>query len=128
MNKIIKNSFYTVSWIALSSHANLIFAWWAAWWKSEATFWTDKRQIVTGQIEDRTLDQSIQFYVNYLMTFLYLIAVLYALWGWFLILTAAWDEKKVKKWKTILIQWAIWLLVIWLSWTIIKWVLSVLVA
>lgn len=62
------------------------------------------------------------------MTFLYLIAVMYALWGGFQILTAGGDDKKVSAGKTILIQAGLGLLVIWLSGTIISWVLSVLVA
>ena len=62
------------------------------------------------------------------MTFLYLVAVLYALWGGFLILTAGGEDDKVTKGKTILIQWGIWLLVIWLAGTIVKWILSVLVS
>jgi hypothetical protein len=60
------------------------------------------------------------------MTFLYLIAVLYALWGGFQILTAGGDDDKVSKGKTILIQGATGLFVIWISGTIIKFVLSVL--
>lgn len=123
MNAMKKTS-YGIAWIALSSLASLqAFA-----SSSETTFWVNKATTTAGQLENRPLSEAIQFYVNFLMTFLYLIAVLYALWGWFQILTAGWDDDKVSKGKTILIQWAMWLLVIWLAGTIVKWVLSVLVS
>lgn len=123
MNAMKKTS-YSIVWVALSSLASLqVFA-----WSSDTTFWVGKATTTAGQLENRPLSEAIQYYVNFLMTFLYLIAVLYALWGWFQILTAGWDDEKVTKGKTILIQWAMWLLVIWLAGTIVKWVLSVLVA
>ncbi len=90
------------------------------------TFGVDKASTTAGALENETLPQTIQNYVNYLMTFLYLIAVLYALWGGFQILTAGGDDDKVSKGKTILIQGAIGLFVIWISGTIVKFVLSVL--
>lgn len=96
--------------------------------KSETTFWTSNANTTAAKLESRTLSEALQYYINFLMTFLYLIAVWYALWGGFQILTAGWEEEKVKKWKTILIQWGLWLLVIFLAGSIVKWVLSVLVA
>ena len=94
----------------------------------ETKFGTDKAAAVTGGLEDQALGDAIQTYVNFFMTFLYLIAVLYALWGGFQILTAGGEDEKVGKGKTILIQAGIGLLVIFLSGTIVKWVLSVLAA
>ena len=125
MNTVKKISYWAM-WLWLSSLATLTTL--AQWWASETTFWVNKATTTSQNLENRSLPEAVQFYVNFLMTFLYLIAVMYALWGWFQILTAGWDDEKVKKWKTILIQWAMWLLVIWLAWTIVKWVLSVLVA
>jgi len=125
MNKLIKNSFYTTAWLFLSTQSNLIsFA-------NDSTipaFHRTEDTITAWQLEDQSLWSALQTYVNYIMTFLYLIAVFFALWGWFLILTAAWDDEKVTKWKTILIQWGIWLLVIFLAWSIVKWILSILAA
>lgn len=91
-------------------------------------FSTEPARILTDNLETRSLDQSVQYYTNNFMSFLYLIAVLYALWGWFLILTAGWDEDKVSKWKTILIQWGIGLLVIWLAGSIVKFVISIMMS
>lgn len=124
MKKFKKISYWAI-WLALTSMASLNAL---AWWASETTFWVNKAQTTAWNLENRPLAEAVQYYVNFLMTFLYLIAVLYALWGWFQILTAGWDDEKVSKWKTILIQWWLWLLVIWLAWTIVKWILSVLVA
>lgn len=124
MNTMMKTSAYSLVGLALSGYASIT----ALASQSENTFWLGKASTTSANLENRELSVAIQSYVNYFMTFLYLIAVLYALWGWFQILTAWGEEDKVKKGKTILIQWGIWLLVIWLAWTIVKWILSVLVS
>ncbi|MCP4524253.1 MAG: hypothetical protein GY828_08605 [Candidatus Gracilibacteria bacterium] len=67
---------------------------------------------------------TIQGYINTLMTFLSVLAVLLVLFGGFNILTAGGDEEKVKKGKTIIIQAAIGLLVIFLARVLVTWVLS----
>ena len=73
---------------------------------------------------DQQADQAVQSIVTNIIQFLYLIAVLYWLWGWFNILIAWGDEEKVKKWKNVLIQALIWLVVIWLSSSIVSWLLT----
>ncbi|MBW7954331.1 hypothetical protein H3C61_00760 [Candidatus Gracilibacteria bacterium] len=125
MNTVKKISYSTIG-LGLSSLATLnTFAQGGA---SETTFGVNKATTTSQNLENRSLPEAVQFYVNFLMTFLYLIAVMFALWGGFQILTAGGDDDKVKKGKTILIQGAMGLLVIWLAGTIVKWVLSVLVA
>jgi Type IV secretion system pilin len=64
---------------------------------------------------DESLTDSIQKIINYLIGFLGLIALVLALYGGFLMLTAAGDEEKVKKGKTILMQAATGILVIFLA-------------
>ena len=64
---------------------------------------------------DESLTDSIQKIINYLIGFLGLIALVLALYGGFLMLTAAGDEEKVKKGKTILMQAAMGILVIFLA-------------
>ena len=64
--------------------------------------------------------------IKWLMGFLYIIAVIYWLYGWWNILTAWWDEKKVWTWKTIIINALIWLVVIFLASTIVTFVFSFL--
>lgn len=69
-------------------------------------------------------DSAVQTLITNAIGFLYLVAVVYALWGGFQILTAGGDEEKVKKGKTILIQAAIGLVVIFLASSIINWVVT----
>ena len=122
MKTLIKSSIY--AWIAglTALQTSSLFA--AG--TPDGTFGVAKGGTTAGTLESDSLDIAIQKYVNYIMTFLYLLAVLYALWGGFQILTAGGDEEKVKKWKTILIQGAIGLFVIWIAGTLIKWILGVL--
>ena len=68
----------------------------------------------------------IQSWVAVITNLLYIIAVIVILWAGFQILTAAWDEEKTKKWKTIIIQAVIWLLVIFIASSIITWILTAL--
>lgn len=69
--------------------------------------------------------QDIENIVAVLVGFLYLLAVLYAMWGGFNILTAGGDEEKVKKGKTILIQGGLGLLVIFLASSIVRWIINI---
>jgi len=73
---------------------------------------------------DASADSAIQTLIGNAITFLYLVAVVFALWGGFNILTAGGDEEKVKKGKTILIQAAIGLVVIFLASSIVNWVVT----
>ena len=71
---------------------------------------------------DITISEAINNFLEYLLLFLGLIAIVLFLWAWFNILTAAWDEDKVKKGKTTMIQAAIGLIVIFFSWQIVGWI------
>ena len=64
----------------------------------------------------------------FIIGLLYFIAVAFALYGGFLILTAGGEEDRVKKWKTTLIQAVIGLIVIFLASQIISWVISIFAA
>ena len=84
-----------------------------------ALFWTDK--INTWLMWDTdNVDVVIQDYTAYLLWFLYLVAVIYWLYGWFKIITAWWEDDKVKSWKTIIIQALIWIVIIFLAWPIVN--------
>lgn len=74
-----------------------------------------------------TADTVIQGYIENALTFLYLVAVVFGLWGGFNILTAAGDEEKVKKGKTIIIQALIGIIVIFLAGTIVEWLITAIV-
>ncbi len=76
-------------------------------------------------IKDGNLVNTLDLILGYFIGLLYFIAVLFALYGGFLILTAGGDEEKVKKGKTTLIQAVIGLAVIFLASQIVSWVISV---
>ena len=62
----------------------------------------------------------------YIISLLYFIAVVFAIYGWFMILTSWWDEEKVKKWKNIIIYVVIWLIVIFLTSQFVHWIIDVM--
>ena len=66
--------------------------------------------------------------IAFLVTFLYLIAVVLAIYGWFLILTAAGDDEKVSKWRKVIFQAVLGLIVIFLAEAIIWFVINQLFA
>jgi hypothetical protein len=124
MKNVLKASLYSA--VALGAYSQSVLQNYAA--APTDTFGTTKATTTATQLEDQTLPEAIQTYVNYIMTFLYLIAVMYAIWGGFLILTAGGDEEKVKKGKTILIQGAIGLFVVFIAATLVRFILGVLAA
>lgn len=82
-----------------------------------SAFWLDKiKWWLQGSTD--TVDIVVQDYIVYLFWFLALIAILYWIYWGFSILSAWDDEEKVSKWKTIIIQAIIWLLIIFLAWPI----------
>ncbi len=70
------------------------------------------------------LAQTISNAIGFLVGFLYLIAVIYGIYGGFLILTAAGDEERVKKGKTTLIHAVLGIIVIFLASTVIRFVID----
>lgn len=113
MKKLVKNTFYASTAVLLTS-INSVNAAINSW----------ETNVHNDIITEWSAADVIQTYIARGMTFLYLIAVVFGIWGWFNILTAAWDEEKVKKWKTILIQAMIWLVVIFLAGTIVNWLVN----
>ena len=71
-----------------------------------------------------TLDVAAQDIVAKAMGFLGILAVLYAIWGGFQIMSANGDDEKVKSGKKVLIQAAIGLVVIFLANSIVMFVLN----
>ncbi len=74
------------------------------------------------------LESGAQRIINFITNLLYIIAVGYALYGGFLILTSGGDEEKVKKGKTILMHGALGLLVIFLASSIVTFVIRMITA
>ncbi len=114
MKSVVKNSFYTIAWLALIglNSANAAISTGNGVDSSLRTEWT--------------ADTVIQSWLANLLTFLYLVAVILGIWGGFNILTASGDEEKVKKGKTIILQAIGWVVVIFLAGSIIDWLLNII--
>jgi len=113
MKNTIKNTAYAAvgTWLLALNNVN-----------AAIQFWEDKiNQNLKWSDQDAVT--VIQNWVATITTLLYIIAVIVILWAGFQILTAAWDEEKTKKWKTIIIQAAVWLLVIFIASSIVTWIL-----
>lgn len=116
MKNTIKNVAYAAAWASLLVLNN-----------ANALIDADGKTINEGlRGSTNTADVVIQTWVATITTFLYIIAVIVILWAGFMILTAAWDEEKTKKWKTIIIQAVIWLLVIFIASSLVNFVLTAL--
>lgn len=86
----------------------------------------DWTTINPGLTTQGTADQVIQQWIVNVMWFLALVAIVYGLWWGFNILTAGWDEDKVKNWKTVIINSLIWIVVIFLVGTIVRWLIDLI--
>ena len=62
----------------------------------------------------------IKNWINRILGVLSLIALIILLWGWFQMVTAAWDEKKYEAGFTILKQAAFGLMMIWVAWFVVS--------
>ncbi len=116
MKNMLKVATYSLVWFASIAYSNV----------SALETWVDR---VDGRLKwwkDNWWDiyATITNLVAYLLGFLALIAVIFAIYGGFQILTAGWDDGKVKKWKTTLINAILGLFVIWISWALVSWILK----
>ena len=73
-----------------------------------------------------TADSAVQRLVGNVLLFLAIVAVLYGIYGGFLMVTAGGDEEKVKKGRTIIFQVLIGLVVIFLANSIVQWLLTLI--
>lgn len=85
-----------ISW-PLNDWAYRIVKW--EWWNWQLTWlvWTDEKITDYSDALSKIL-RTIQNVVNYTLWILSLIALIYLIIHWFIILTAAGDDSKVKKW------------------------------
>ncbi len=67
---------------------------------------------------------TIENMVAFIIWLLYLISVIFWLYGWFMILTSAWEEEKVKKGRKIIIYMIIGLICIFLASSLVTWVIN----
>lgn len=105
----MKKSLYAIAWVALTALN-----------QANAAINPGPDNVNDDIVTSGTADVVVQWYIANILGFLYLVAVIYWLWGWFNILTAGWDEDKVKTWKTVIINALIWVVVIFLVGTIVE--------
>jgi hypothetical protein len=58
----------------------------------------------------------VRWLVNRVLWIMWIIALIILMYGWFLMVTAAWDGEKYWKWFTILKHAAVWLILIGTAW------------
>lgn len=89
--------------------------------------WVDLVKNEVNSVEtERAFSEYVQDVVLYLISFVSFIAIIYIIYAWFMILTWAWDEEKLKKSKTIIFYVAIWMILIWLAYPIVMFMIDFL--
>ena len=117
MKKVLKTSFYVAASMLLTGLHTVTNA-----------IDTGANRVDQDIVVQWTADQVIQTWLQNLLTFLYLVAVILGIWWGFNILTASWDEDKVKKGKTIILQALAWVVIIFLAWSIVEWLIKIILA
>ena len=90
-----------------------------------ATDWAHPDSTKNEISEDQTLKgasllNTIRNAINWVLWILATIALVICLYGWFKMITSAWDENKYKSGLSVLKNAAIGLAIIWLSWMIVS--------
>ena len=83
--------------------------------KADTNFLNSKQKLTWSKFLD-----TIKNAINWILGLLASIALVFCLYGWFLMVTSAWDEKKYSSWLNVLKYAAIGIAIIWLSWMIIS--------
>lgn len=73
---------------------------------------------------EKTIDVVIKQWVNFALWFMALAAVIYFIYWWYMILTAGWDDGKVKKGKTILTNAWLWLIVVFIAYSVVSFLIK----
>lgn len=112
MKNIIKTTVYST--VALSSIA----------YTSAIEFWEDKAKKFAwdGNGGGTTLMGMVENILTFVLGFTWLIAVVFAVYGGFQIMSAGWDDDKVKKGKTTLINALIGIFVVLVAYTLVGWI------
>ena len=92
--------------------------------------WVDKWIDAVKDINELSKETDAATYltkvVTYLISFVYLIAVILIIYAWFNLLTWIGDEEKAKKSKTMILYVIIWILLIFLAWPIIDFIIKMI--
>lgn len=125
-----------ISWV--SAHGHEIFDTIAWWSNSNATIYCQGSQCsLTGWIDaikgslwgietTRSASQYVQDLVIYVLGFITLIAVIYVIYAWFMIMIGNGDEERLKKSKQTILYVAIGIAVIWFAYPITLFIIQVL--
>lgn len=128
--KIIATTLWTILWIPITLtatppapvNAQQVDPESMHWfWDSSSVGWYQLPWTTSvNQDNGDELIDIIKKVINRVLWLLSLIALILCLRWWFQMLTAAWDDGKVKTWTKILKNAAIWLVVIWISWLLVS--------
>jgi len=113
MKNIIKTTAYSA--VALASIATTF---------AKPNYGENEVQARFAPEQSNDIKATLSNILTYILGFLSIIAIGFAIYGGFQILTAAWDEDKVKKGKTTLINALIGIFVIMMAWSIVGWLLT----
>jgi len=105
-------------WTVFASEKNFGF-WIDVEWGETDTITATKDLAIGGVDKDQEewlVDNVVKSIINWILWLLGMIALIVVLYGWFLMLTAAWNEDTYGKWWKVIKAWAIWLVIIWLAW------------
>ncbi len=96
-------------------------------WVSEASFGLDR---IDDDLvwSDAPLEIVVQWYVSFLLGFLFLVATLIAIYGWFQVLTAAGDDDKVSQWKKTILYMIVGIVLIFLAWPILDFIIEIILS
>lgn len=118
MKKLLVGAFlgiFTLAWIAVLP--NYVSAEDSDPWANPKA---DTQMLWNQKLTWSKLITTIKNAVNWLLGILATIALVICLYGWFLMVTSAGDEKKYGEWLKVLKYAAIGLAIIWLSWMIVS--------
>jgi len=92
-------------------------------WTEDIMHWTNLKNPWTIKNKEKAQQDTLTYIkniINYFLALLAFFSLLYLLYHWFLMVTAAWNEEKYKKWREWLKTAIIALIWIWLSWFIVS--------
>lgn len=107
------------------------------WWSDteikycdDGECWLENWIKITTWIDDiekeRPASEYIQDMVNYILTFLWIVAVIFIIYAWFNLLTSQWDDDKVSSSKKTIIYASLGLILIFLSYPIFTFIVDIL--
>jgi len=118
MKNIIKTTAYSA--VALSSVAFTF----ATATSDPFGKWNAKKFTWTWDDWSTTLMQMLENILGFILTFTWIIAVGFAIYWGFKVMTAGWDDEKAKKGKTTLIQALIGIFVVLVASTLVGWIFT----